>query len=361
MRKKYMLIGAVGIVVGVVLSSVVFVLAGALDSPGGPTDAASKSYSLEDIYERLNAGTAGSKSVFTEPAGGPGSTMHDLNAIMGQAPAVDDANGASMAEVANGKTFWGLTSGQWGLQTGTAAAGSDVSGAEGAKTFNIPDGLYAGSKTCTANDADLLAGNVKQGVNIFGVDGSLTAGSTYNAGVPKTGQTKCYDASGTEVSCTGTGQDGEYQKGVAWPSLRFTDNLDGTVTDNLTGLIWLKNGNCPNGGKNWSDALTFANSLYDGWTGDGSGGDCSLSDGSSAGDWRLPNLRELHSLIHFGLANSATWLNGQGFSGVQSDYYWSSTTGANFSSYAWSVGLGYGYVNCGYMTYTYYVWPVRGG
>jgi hypothetical protein len=32
--------------------------------------------------------------------------------------------------------------------------------------------------------------------------------------------------------------------GVAWPNPRFTDNSDGTVTDNLTGLIWLKNANC---------------------------------------------------------------------------------------------------------------------
>ena len=34
------------------------------------------------------------------------------------------------------------------------------------------------------------------------------------------------------------------QKGVAWPNPRFTDNGNGTVTDNLTGLIWLKNANC---------------------------------------------------------------------------------------------------------------------
>ena len=34
------------------------------------------------------------------------------------------------------------------------------------------------------------------------------------------------------------------KKGVAWPNPRFTDNGNGTVTDNLTGLIWLKNANC---------------------------------------------------------------------------------------------------------------------
>jgi mRNA interferase MazF len=60
---------------------------------------------------------------------------------------------------------------------------------------------------------------------------------------PKTGQTICYDASGAVISCTNTGQDGALQKGVAWPSPRFTTNADTSVTDNLTGLVWAPNGN----------------------------------------------------------------------------------------------------------------------
>ena len=51
--------------------------------------------------------------------------------------------------------------------------------------------------------------------------------------VEKTGQTTSY----------ATGDDGDLEKGLAWPNPRFTDNEDGTVTDNLTGLIWLKNAN----------------------------------------------------------------------------------------------------------------------
>ena len=50
------------------------------------------------------------------------------------------------------------------------------------------------------------------------------------APVPKTGQTTPYVA----------GDDGTLQKGVAWPAPRFTDNSNGTVTDKLTGLIWMK-------------------------------------------------------------------------------------------------------------------------
>jgi hypothetical protein len=55
----------------------------------------------------------------------------------------------------------------------------------------------------------------------------------------RTGQTTCFAVNGTSTPCAGTGQDGEFQAG----SLRsFTDNLDGTVTDNATGLMWEKHG-----------------------------------------------------------------------------------------------------------------------
>jgi len=64
------------------------------------------------------------------------------------------------------------------------------------------------------------------------------------AQLPQTGQTTCYDSSGTVISCTGTGQDGEIQAGVAWPDPRFTVSGD-CVSDNLTGLMWAKNGDLP--------------------------------------------------------------------------------------------------------------------
>jgi hypothetical protein len=54
------------------------------------------------------------------------------------------------------------------------------------------------------------------------------------APVPQTGQTASYAA----------GDDGDIQAGVPWPVPRFTDNGNGTVRDNLTGLIWLKNASC---------------------------------------------------------------------------------------------------------------------
>ncbi|MGA9347827.1 MAG: hypothetical protein WBW48_03355 [Anaerolineae bacterium] len=139
MRKKYMLIG-VGIVVGVLLASVAVVLAGSIDSPSGPTDSASQMYTLQQVYDRINNGTAATKmTTFTEPSSAPGSTMVTLDQI-----------------------------------------------------YDL-----AGQRSQPAKTGDTYT------------DGGVT------------------------------GEDGELLKGVTWPSPRFTDNGNGTVTDNLTGLIWL--------------------------------------------------------------------------------------------------------------------------
>lgn len=98
------------------------------------------------------------------------------------------------------------------------------------------------------------------------------------ADLPRTGQKISYQ----------TGDDVTQQKGVAWPSQRFTDNLNGTVTDNLTGLIWLKNASCFEA-SDWPSALSSANKL--------ASGSCGLTDSSTAGQWRLPNANELESLV----------------------------------------------------------------
>ena len=167
--------------------------------------------------------------------------------------------------------------------------------------------------------------------------------------LPQTGQTKCYNASGTEIPCSGTGQDGEFQVGVDWPDPRFTVSGD-CVTDNLTGLMWAKNANLPNGAKTWQGALDYVASINSG------SGLCGHKD------WRLPNVNELESLINSGEANPATWLNSQGFSNVQSDYYWSSTTHANYTDYAWVVYMwDGGVISYGSKSNSYYVWPVRSG
>jgi len=167
----------------------------------------------------------------------------------------------------------------------------------------------------------------------------------------KTGQTRCYNAAGTEIACAGTGRDGQWQKGVPSPSPRFTDNGNGTVTDNLTGLIWLKNANCF-GTWDWANALTSANTL--------NSGECGLTDGSAEGAWRLPNCKELESLLDLGRFRPAL-PSGHPFSGVQMIYYWSSSSHVGNPGYAWVVDLSDGAVYAHGKPSHFYVWPVRGG
>jgi hypothetical protein len=182
--------------------------------------------------------------------------------------------------------------------------------------------------------------------------------------VPKTGQTVSY----------AEGDDGDLQAGVDLPSPRFTDNNDGTVTDNLTKLIWLKNANCF-GAKDWDEALSVANELAD--------GSCDLSDGSVPGDWRLPTVKELLSLMHYdyfdpALSNAegtGQWSDGDPFTDVPLSmgkwvfFYWTSTTRQDLTNDAWCVTSynGFGWVNMKTSDYhplystPMYVWPVRGG
>jgi hypothetical protein len=141
------------------------------------------------------------------------------------------------------------------------------------------------------------------------------------APVPKTGQTTCYDSSGTPRDCAGTGEDGEYQMGVA-KTPRFTDHGNGTVTDNLTGLMWTKDAQQIPGQMTWQAALDACNNLV-----------YPISGGYD--DWRLPNLRELQSLIDY--ENKAPALpSGHPF--TNSGWFsWSSTTTASSPDRAWVV------------------------
>jgi hypothetical protein len=121
---------------------------GTTDSSNPPSS--TSSYSLEDVYNRLSTGSVGSQSTFTEPSVAPGTgTMHTINDIMGQLPALD-VNGAGPTEVLSGKTFWGLTSGRWGPQTGQRYGGCTCSGSlEGTRWCDNGDGTVT----------DLLGGN----------------------------------------------------------------------------------------------------------------------------------------------------------------------------------------------------------
>ena len=134
------------------------------------------------------------------------------------------------------------------------------------------------------------------------------------------------------------------------PRSWFTDNGDGTVTDHQTKLIWLQDGNCF-GEKNWNDALSACQNLAT--------GSCGLSDGSKAGDWRLPNLNELKSIVD--RARFSPAIDTEFFPNTLSAGYWSSTTHASYTNFAMGVGFGGGHEIWDYKSTPYYVRAVRGG
>lgn len=130
---------------------------------------------------------------------------------------------------------------------------------------------------------------------------------------------------------------------VAVDALRrsLTDNGDGTVTDNHTGLMWQ---NADSGTSlTWDEALRYAEGL------------------TLAGrdDWRLPNVKELQSINDESLTNPS--LDRTYFSGTLPAENWSSTTQVNQPSQAWTVDFTLGIVSYRAKTETLRARAVRGG
>jgi hypothetical protein len=155
-------------------------------------------------------------------------------------------------------------------------------------------------------------------------------------------------------------QTGGTGPGESWPNPRFTDNGNGTVTDNLTGIIWLKNANC-NGKKSWENAKNMP--LED---------NCLPNDSLTKEQWRLPTLRELQSLVHYGQIGPALpntdgtgqWIEKQPFIGVVSNKYWSSTEyvkedDEGQKKKAWYVNFSLGTISTAVKTSPYHIWPVH--
>jgi hypothetical protein len=139
------------------------------------------------------------------------------------------------------------------------------------------------------------------------------------------------------------GDDGTIAAGIALPTTRMIDNANGTVTDSVTGLVWLKQASCAQLQGTWSASIAAAQALQS--------GQCGLTDGSTVGQWRMPNRKEMESLadrIQTNQADSfnAAWTNadtgldslGAAFLGfVPLQYYWTSTTQAGNTGDAWTV------------------------
>jgi hypothetical protein len=145
-----------------------------------------------------------------------------------------------------------------------------------------------------------------------------------------TGQKLCYNATGP-VLCPAPGaalaQDGSYVPGAAQPSYTIYDAGGAMVTvDNRTGLMWVTNSGATT--YSWAAALEGCENLFF----------------ASYSDWRLPNARELMSLVDYGTDPGPT-IKSSFFPGTQANYYWTSTTYVQDPALAWYVDFSAGYLN----------------
>jgi len=126
------------------------------------------------------------------------------------------------------------------------------------------------------------------------------------------------------MSCSGSGQDAEFKNGVPWPDPRFQQNGD-VVLDRLTGLVWTQNANLAEFPLTWQEALKFI-------------GEMNPKGVFGFDDWRLPNRRELRSLMSHQTRKPAL-PEGHPFTNVFLGWYWTSTTAAINPAYAWYIHM----------------------
>ncbi|MBN2782888.1 MAG: DUF1566 domain-containing protein [Campylobacterales bacterium] len=146
----------------------------------------------------------------------------------------------------------------------------------------------------------------------------------------KTGQTTSYS----------NYDDGHYQAGVNHSYTR--DATKEIVTDNVTKLVWQDNSDAKELTKTWQEAIDY----------------CEALDLGGYSDWRLPDIKELQSIVddskYYPAINAV-------FENITSDLYWSSTTDASYTSNAWYVYFSDGSTYSYNETFSRYVRCVRGG
>lgn len=128
-------------------------------------------------------------------------------------------------------------------------------------------------------------------------------------------------------------------------SMRFAE-AGGLVTDAATGLVWTRQANPLGFPLPWQEALDAVAALRrEGFLG--------------RADWRMPNRRELRSLIDHGRKNPAL-PDGHPFSGVFLGWYWTGTSKARLENYAWNLHLEGGRLFYSRKDEARLLWPVAG-
>ncbi len=250
---------------------------------------------------------------------------------------------AVAADVLAGKTF---SNGSGSGLAGTMPNRGGMPFTPSTADQTIPAGYHNGSGG-VPGDTDLVSGNIAAGIDIFGVLGSFTGGAAYiGAAVPQTGQIIAYDGNAPQKD------DGALQRGLVWTAAtRFTDNGDRTITDNITGLIWLQDTNCmganypdedmdsndptvdcstvpvtdPNMTGECTDGKVFWQHTLDFAVGVNAGSFPLCNSTPAQSDWRVPNVKELLSLIDYG-ENDPALPDGHPFLNVNNRISWTSST-----------------------------------
>ena len=211
------------------------------------------------------------------------------------------------------------------MNSGTTAAGSNVTGANGLLTFTIPDAFYTGGKTATAVDSNLQPGNIKNGVSIFGVSGTANVADTTVATDAATAADIRFGKKAyiNGVLVTGTlfvaacpsGWSGANCDTISKP---FTAGAVPTyastpwkcVSDSTTGLVWEVK-TTDGGLHDWNHTYTWYDSTYTADPGTANGGTCNGSDCDTENlvaavnaeqlcghtNWRMPSFSELQGLV----------------------------------------------------------------
>ena len=161
----------------------------------------------------------------------------------------------------------------------------------------------------------------------------------------QSGQRTCHDEAGFEVPCAGTGQDAAVGCGVPWPEPRF-EIQDNEVTDLLSGLTWSRDANLAEFPLTWQEALAFVAGM-------------NRDQCFGRSDWRMPNRRELRSLLSLQTKKPAL-PERHPFTNMFHGWYWTSTTAAISPTHAWYVALDGARMFYGGKDQSFMLWPVRG-
>ncbi|MFP4168952.1 MAG: DUF1566 domain-containing protein [Desulfonatronovibrionaceae bacterium] len=139
----------------------------------------------------------------------------------------------------------------------------------------------------------------------------------------KTGLKECFDAAGGLVRCSGSGQDAEFRIGREIPVPRFIPAGEGLVRDEYTGLVWPRGSDVFDFPLTWAESLQMIESL-------------NKEAFLGRNTWRMPDRRELRSLIDHGSRMPA--MPGEHpFFGFRESWYWTGTSSAMYTDYAWYI------------------------